>query len=640
MRTDLIEGHDRTMPRGALPTTGKATGTHLGAVLDALAGDARRQGTLRRFCADWLMPRWRQIGLALLFTAGLAATTGGYPLVIKHSFDSLLKADSSALPLVLVAIVAVTATRSLLLYLHQVTAAGIVMRMTTDIQKAAFAHLIGSDYARLTRETTGQLVSRLTNDLTAVQQAAQVAMIAFVKDSLSVLAVLAAMAYLDWRLTLIVLAVFPFAALPVGSIGRRLRSVARRTQNELGGMTAGLTEKLAGARLIKSFRLEDYAKDGLNRSFEQIYKLRMKAVRARGRMGPALEALAGLAIAGVVAFAYWRIARGISTIGDFMGFVTALLLGAQPIRSLGTVTTATHEGLAAADRIYELLDEQPSIVDRPGARPLAITHGSVLFDDVLFTYEGGGEPAVTNFSLLVPGGKTVALVGRSGAGKSTVINLVARLFDVQSGKILIDDQDVRAVTLASLRQAIAIVSQEVTLFDDTIRANIALGRLHASDAEIIAAAEAAAAHDFIMAQPKGYATVIGDSGLRLSGGQRQRVALARAILKDAPILLLDEATSALDTESERLVQSALTRFTRNRTTLVIAHRLSTVQRADIICVMDQGRLVEVGSHAALLAADGIYARLCRSQVLIDVEDPDAASPAPAALSETAPTEVA
>jgi subfamily B ATP-binding cassette protein MsbA len=226
---------------------------------------------------------------------------------------------------------------------------------------------------------------------------------------------------------------------------------------------------------------------------------------------------------------------------------------------------------------------------------------------------------VENVSLTVPGGKTVALVGRSGAGKSTVINLVARLFDVDTGSIRIDGQDLREVTLTSLRQAIAIVSQEVTLFDDTIRANIALGRLDAGEDDIVAAAKAAAAHDFIVAQPLGYDTVIGDSGLRLSGGQRQRVALARAILKNAPILLLDEATSALDTESERLVQEALTRFTRDRTTLVIAHRLSTVQRADMICLMDQGQITEVGSHADLIARDGAYARLCRSQILVDVD---------------------
>jgi ATP-binding cassette, subfamily B, bacterial MsbA len=589
-------------------------------VARVLVLDQRARGILQRFLADWVWPRWRQIAMALVFTAGLAATTGGYPLIIKHAFDSLMKGDASALPWVLLAIIGVTSARSLLLYLHQVSSQRIVMRMTTDIQKAAFAHLINADFARLTRETTGHLVSRLTNDLTFIQQAAQVAMIAFVKDALSVIALLVAMLYLDWMLTLIVFAIYPLAVLPVGSIGRRLRSVARRTQSELGDMTSRLTEKLSGARLIKAFRLEGYAIERLNRHFEQIYQLRMKAIRARGRMGPALEALAGIAVAGVLAFAYWRIATGISTVGDFMGFMTALLLAAQPIRSVSNLSTSTLEGLAAAERVYELLDEKAVVVDRPGARPLRVGTGAIVFDDVSFAYSSApNAPAVRNFSLSVPGGKTVAIVGPNGAGKSTVINLVARLFDVQKGSIQIDGQDLRDVTLASLRDSIAIVSQELTLFDDTIRANIGLGRLTAGEPEIVAAAKAAAAHDFIMAQPKGYDTMVGDGGLRLSGGQRQRLVLARAILKNAPILLLDEATSSLDGESERLVQEALVRFTPNRTTLVIAHRLATVQRADLICVMEDGRIAEVGSHGELISLrNGLYARLCQSQVLADL----------------------
>lgn len=578
------------------------------------------RGILQRFATEWIWPRRHQIAVALGWTWGVAAATAGYPIVIKQSFDALMEPASTALPWVLLAVIGITAARGVFLYLHQITAARIVARMVTDIQKAAFAHLMSADFARLTRETTGRLVSRLTNDLTAINHAAQITLVAFVRDTLTVVAVVAVMFYLDWAMTLVVLAGGPVAVIPLRSLGMRLKTLARRTQAEMGSMTSRLTETFAGARLIKTFRLEPYAVERLDENFERVFSLRLKAVHARNRVLSLLEILAGVAIAFAIAFAYWRIAAGISTVGGFVAYVACLLTGAQSLRSFGTIANATSEGLAAAERIYELLDEKPAIVDPPGARPLAIKTGGIVFDDVSFAYDAAAHtPAVRNFSLAVPGGETVALVGRSGAGKSTIINLVARLFDVQAGSILIDGQDVREVTLASLRDAIAMVSQEITLFDDTIRANIALGKLGAGEEEIVAAAKAAAAHEFIVAQPDGYDTVIGESGLRLSGGQRQRLALARAILKDAPILLLDEATSALDTESERLVQAALARFTRNRTTLVIAHRLSTVQRADLICLMQDGRMAEVGTHAELIARNGAYARLCRSQALVDLD---------------------
>jgi subfamily B ATP-binding cassette protein MsbA len=585
--------------------------------------DDRRRGLLNRFLREWIYPRWRELAAAMVLTAMLAAVTGAYPMIIKASFDMLMKDQTGMLPYVLAAIVGATMVRSLLLYWQTVETNRIVMRLTTDMQRLGFSHLMTSDFARLSRETPGRLVSKLTNDIGFIQTAAQAALNTAIRDSLTIVALVASMIYLDPMMSLIVLCIYPIAALPVAHLSQRLRRVAKQTQNELGGMTALLTEKLSGARLIKSYRLEDYAADRLNKSFEQVYDLRIKAVRNRARIDPLLEALGGVAVAGVIGFAYWRIASGISTVGDFMGFITALLMASQPIRALGSLSGRVNEGLAAAESFYDLIDEKPAVVDMPGAKPLAISAAEIRFEGIGFSYDGSGDTqAISRFSLVVPGGSTVALVGRSGAGKSTVLNLVPRLFDVDAGRIMIDGQDIRDVTLSSLRDAISIVAQDVTLFEDTIGANIALGRLGAPQAAIVAAAQAAAAHEFILDQPHGYDTDIGDRGLRLSGGQRQRLALARAILKDAPILLLDEATSALDTESERLVQEALARFTKNRTTLVIAHRLSTVQNADLICVMDAGAIVETGTHQQLLAADGYYARLVRSQALTGAREPE------------------
>ncbi len=581
-----------------------------------LALDDRTWGLLRRFFHDWVVPRWRQLVLTLVLSAALAAVTPLYPWIIRLSFDTLMQGRADYLPVVLGAIVAAPLLRSVLLLLQTIVSNGLVTRITTDIQQRSFRHLIGADYERLTRERPGDFVSRLTNDVGYVQLGLQAALNTAIRDVLTIVALIA---YLLWRdpfLSLIVLGVYPIAAIPVAIISQKMRNVAKRTQAELGDMTSLLTEKLSSARLIKTFRLESYAAGKVDRSFEDVFKLRMKAVRSRAQLDPMLEVLGAVAVAGVVGLAYWRIAQGQSTVGEFMGFIAGLLLMAQPIRGLGNLSTRLSEGISALERVYGVLDEAPRIMDKPGAKALQVTQGAIHFEAVAFSYPRAPElMAVRDFTLDVPGGKTVAFVGRSGAGKSTIINLVPRLFDVTGGRILIDGAEIRDVTLASLRNAISIVSQEVTLFDDTIRANIALGRLDASEDDIIAATKAAAAHEFIMAQPNGYDTMIGDSGSRLSGGQRQRIALARAILKNAPILLLDEATSALDTESEQAVQEALARFTTGRTTLVIAHRLATVQRADLICVMDKGAIVELGTHGELLARGGAYARLAHAQLL-------------------------
>ncbi len=574
---------------------------------------------MRRLWPEHVQKYWLQLLLAFALLALLASTQGAYPLIIKYSFESLSNGDTTFLWWIMGIIVAVTSLKGGIDYLQNVLTSRISINLGLDMQKRLFAHILRADFERLMREPPGQLLSRIGNDLGSIQAAIMAVFTTAIRDVLSVIALAFSMFYIDWVMTLGVVLLYPLAALPISSIGRAIRKNAYRTALQAGNSTSVLVEQLSSPRLIKTFRLENYAIAKMNGEFERVNQLRLKTVRIRSALNPILEVFAGAAIAGVIGIAAYRITHGNKTIGDFTGFISALLMMAQPIRGFGSLNNRVQEGLASAQRYYEVLSEKPIIVSAGGAKPLGKVKGAIEFQGVYFAYAYGEREAIRNFSLSVRPNTTVALVGRSGAGKSTIFNLVPRLYDPQAGAILIDGQDIRGVTVESLRDSMALVSQDISLFDDTIEANIALGRLNASREDIEAAAKAAAAHEFIEKLPQGYRTMIGDRGVRLSGGQRQRVALARAILRNAPILLLDEATSALDAESERLVQTALAAFSQSRTTLVIAHRLATVKNADTICVMEDGEIVETGSHAQLLALDGIYAQLCKSQALLPGE---------------------
>jgi subfamily B ATP-binding cassette protein MsbA len=591
---------------------------------------------LKRLWADELAQHLPRLMLLFGLILVIAGTTSLYPLIIKLAFDSfatgpagdaepLMNAARSWLagltggpvgPLSVIAllVVAVTSVKGFALLGQIVLTNAIVSRVEADMQVRLYGHLVDADLAQTQAESPAALTQRFTTDFLFVREALTRVVNTALRDGLTAIGLFGAMLWIDWQLTLIALVVAPVAAIPIVAIGKKLRRVAHHQQEQAGLMASLITESLQGARSAKTDQLEPYLKARARAAFEMIRKLKMKAINARGRIEPLLEIAGGLAVALVLFVIGFRVANGSGTIGDFTGYVTALLVAAQPLRSLGNLNAIIQEAIAALKRFYATVDRTPTILDRPDARPLMVSTAAIRFEAVSFRYRDDHE-ALREITLDVPAGAVTALVGRSGSGKSTLMALTPRLYDVTEGAVLIDGQDVRGVTLASLRRQIAVVSQDIMLFDDTIRANIAFGRPAASEAEIVAAAEAAAAHRFIIALPDGYDTKVGDRGSRLSGGERQRVALARAILKDAPILLLDEATSALDAESEHLVQEALGRLMQGRTTLVIAHRLATVREADQIVVLEAGRIIERGSHEALMALGGHYAHLHRLQTL-------------------------
>jgi len=560
-----------------------------------------------------MRPHAGRIGLAFVLMGLAAASTAGRAWLMEPVLDRIFVArEGSLLLLIAGGAFALALVKGLSDYGEAVLMTRVGQRVIADVQIALFARLMRADLAYFHAHPSGMLIARFTSDAVLLRNAAANVLGGIGKDAATVVFLVGVMFYQDWLLALVSFFVFPLAIRPIVAIGRRIRRVTANAQAEIGQFTTLLSQTFQGARHVKAYGMEHYEERRAAALIERLFALIDRGTRTRSRASPMMEALGGAAIAVVILYGGHQVISEARTPGALFSFITALLLAYQPLKSLANLNASLQEGLAASQRIFEVLDAEPTIRDKPGARPLRTTDVEIRFDKVRFGY-APGTAAIDDLSLTIPGGHTVALVGPSGAGKSTILNLIPRFFDIDSGSITIDGQDVREVTIASLRGAIALVAQEVSLFDDTVRANIAYGRFGASVGEIETAARGAAAAAFIRELPQGYDTVVGEHGIRLSGGQRQRIAIARAMLKNAPILLLDEATSALDSESERQVQAALNTLMRGRTTLVIAHRLSTIQGADLICVLERGRVVETGGHSELLARGGLYARLYAMQ---------------------------
>ncbi|MGD9966493.1 MAG: ABC transporter ATP-binding protein [Hyphomonadaceae bacterium] len=550
--------------------------------------------------------------LALAPVLALVAATGvSYAYILKFATDAIQADNLQAIALVPVAVIGMVLIRAGAMWGQAVMTQALALKILRDLQSAMFAKLMSVDFARFAREDVGRLVSRFTNDIVIVGYALVRAAQTSIRDTLTLLGAVISMFVLDWVLASVVIAVFALAARPLAAIANRARRQTGIAQEQIGHVTALLGEIFGAARFVKTYSLEARETERAGKAFEEQRRLNMKLAHNRARSEPLLEILGGVALGGVLYLAGVRIASDLMTLGDLLGMIAAVGIATPAARSISGFNTMLNEALAAVARMFTLIDEPETISDKAGATALKVTDGRIEFDNVGFAY--AEVPAIENVSFTIEPGETVALVGPSGAGKSTIFNLLPRLYDVTSGAVRIDGHDVRDVTVTSLRNAISLVAQEAALFNDTIRANIGLGRAGATHAEIENAARHAAAHDFIMALPQGYETMAGERGGNLSGGERQRIALARAFLRDAPILLLDEATSALDAASEAQVQDALKRLSKGRTVLVIAHRLATVRDADRIFALENGRIVEVGRHDDLVAKNGLYARLSRLQ---------------------------
>lgn len=563
---------------------------------------------------SYVRPYWKAF-VAALVCLGLASLAEPvFPAMMKYLLDDGFSKASGTWDWVLypLAIMGIFLARAIFGFIGDYAMSWVSNNVIAELRQKMFERMIRLPSSYYSDNLSGRLMSRIAYDVSGVAGAATSALTSLIKDSLSIIGLMGWLVYLNWRLTLITLSVVPFIAFVVRTFSKRLRSVARGQQESMGKITQVLQESIEGNKVVKIFGGQKYEEERFGKSVREQRRLTMRATMASAAQTPLVQFFSAAAVAIIMAVALKQASNDQTTVGSFVSFVTAMLMVMAPLKRLTDINAPIQRGLAAAESVFSLIDAETEA--DTGTENLGRAQGLVEFDKVSFTYPGADRPALNSVSLTVRPGECVALVGPSGSGKTTAANLLPRFYQIDGGEIRVDGHALQNIQLASLRDNIALVSQDVVLFNDTLGANIAYGsKRTATKDEIRAAAKAAHALEFIDALPQGLDTMIGENGVKLSGGQRQRLAIARALLKNAPILILDEATSALDTESERHVQAALDELMRGRTTLVIAHRLSTIERADRIVTLAHGEKQEEGSHAELLGQDGLYARLYRMQ---------------------------
>lgn len=561
----------------------------------------------------YIKPYTRRLALAVVCIIMAAGANLYLPWIIKDMIDDVLMSkDMVMLNLIAVGILVVMFTRGVFYYGQSYLVSYVGQRVIIDVRSVLFRKFQRMTLSYYDKQQTGTVMSYITNDVAVMQSAIVDNLIELVTESSILIGSLAMMVYLDWKLSLLTLMTIPLVGFAMKVFGRKLKSSSTVIQERVAEITSLLQESISAIRVVKSFVRESYEIKRFEEQNWRNFQAAMKNVKLSSLLTPTVEFLAAIAVTFIVWFGGYEVVNGVITAGELVAFLTYAVNLANPVKRLSRVYAAIQKAMAAADRVFNIMDLEEKITDVPGAKPLPPIKGKVEFKDITFSYKEG-QPALQHISLKAEPGQMIALVGPSGSGKSTIANLIPRFYDVDSGVITIDDHDIRQVTADSLREQIGLVPQETMLFSTSVMENIRYGRLEATDEEVIEAAKAANAEEFIKELPEGYDTKLGERGLNLSGGQRQRLAIARAILKNPRVLILDEATSALDTESEKIVQDALDNLMVGRTSFVIAHRLSTIFNADQIFVVENGHLREHGTHEELLAAGGLYSNLYNIQ---------------------------